>query len=125
MLFSLPDSISGAIWTNTLPAKLEAALGPLNATLPTYAYGSPLTFIVDYPLGTPERTAMIGAYAQVQQLLTIAGTALAVPLILAAICLRNPVLGDTQALDNAEAMSQASTEVEDHGFNQKTEKTEV
>ncbi|KAI8070829.1 ferrichrome-type siderophore transporter [Gongronella butleri] len=122
---AIGNSISGAIWTNTLPAKLEAALGPLNATLPTYAYSSPLYFIVDYPLGTPERTAMIGAYSQVQQLLTITGTALAVPLIIAALCLRNPVLGDTQALDNAEALSQASTEVEDEGFNQKTEKTEV
>jgi uncharacterized membrane protein len=39
-------------------------------------------------------------------LLTITGTCLAIPVIIAALLLGNPRLGDTQALENAESSSE-------------------
>ncbi|OZJ05129.1 hypothetical protein BZG36_01347 [Bifiguratus adelaidae] len=100
---AIGNAVSGAIWTNTLPARLAVNLSPFNnATLATYAYGSPLSFIVDYTWHTPERAAVIEAYQYSQKLLTITGTCLAVPLILAALLLKNPRLGDTQVLPDAE-----------------------
>jgi SIT family siderophore-iron:H+ symporter-like MFS transporter len=100
------DSISGAIWTNTLPTQLSQNLGPINASLVSVAYSSPFTFIAEYPVGTPERTAVIEAYNYSQKLLTITGTCLAIPLIVAALLLRNPRLTDNQALSIAETSSQ-------------------
>lgn len=70
------------------------------------AYSSPFTFIAEYPVGTPERTAVIEAYNYSQKLLTITGTCLAIPLIVAALLLRNPRLTDNQALSIAETSSQ-------------------
>jgi SIT family siderophore-iron:H+ symporter-like MFS transporter len=57
-------------------------------------------------MGTPERTAVIDAYNHSQKLLTITGTCLAIPVIIAALLLGNPRLGDTQALENAESSSE-------------------
>ncbi|CAM0141654.1 hypothetical protein VKS41_000762 [Umbelopsis sp. WA50703] len=103
---AIGNSISGAIWTNTLPAQLAQNLGSLNASLADIAYSSPFTFIAEYPMGTPERTAVIDAYNHSQKLLTITGTCLAIPVIIAALLLGNPRLGDTQALENAESSSE-------------------
>ncbi|TFK51951.1 siderochrome-iron transporter [Heliocybe sulcata] len=96
------NTISGAIWSNTLPSKLSEYLGPINATLVPSAYNAPLTFILSYPVGTPERTAVVRAYNETQRYLAITGVCLAVPLFVAACCLRNPRLGDLQALPEAE-----------------------
>ncbi|EJD06330.1 MFS general substrate transporter [Fomitiporia mediterranea MF3/22] len=93
-------AISGAIWTNTLPGKLNFYLG--NSTLATEAYGAPLTFIVSHPFGTPERTQMVKAYNDAQRLLCITGVCLCVPFLLCALVLRNPRLGDRQSLEEAE-----------------------
>ncbi|KAI9304702.1 MFS general substrate transporter [Cunninghamella echinulata] len=98
------NSVAGAIWTNTLPGKLEENfMGFNNATaLHSDAYGSPLTFIEKYPMGTPERSAMTGAYDYTQRILTITGCAMAVPLLIATLTLHDRLLGDTQSLPNAE-----------------------
>ncbi|KAG2178275.1 hypothetical protein INT44_001425 [Umbelopsis vinacea] len=102
------NSVSGAIWTNTLPAQLEQNLAPINSSLAAIAYSSPFTFIAEYPMGTPERSAVIEAYNYAQRLLTITGTCLAIPLIIAAFLLGNPRLEDTQALDSAETSTQGT-----------------
>ena len=92
--------MSGAIWTNTLPGKLESYI--TNSTLALDAYSAPLTFVVSYPVGTPERAGMIRAYGEVQRLLCITGACLCVPFLVCALVLRNPRLGNKQSLDEAE-----------------------
>ncbi|KAE9569200.1 Siderophore iron transporter 1 [Colletotrichum fructicola] len=95
------NTISGAIWTQVLPGVLEDKLAPLgNTTLAELTYGSPFSVVVEYPVGTPERTAIIDAYQSVQRLLTITGICLTVPLICFAFLLRNPKLNDEQTLAN-------------------------
>ncbi|KAK2031307.1 major facilitator superfamily transporter [Colletotrichum zoysiae] len=93
------NTVSGAIWTQVLPSTLQENLAQFNnETLATYVYGQPLFAIVDYPIGTPERTAIIESYRHVQRLLTITGICLTVPLIAFAFLLRNPKLNDEQTL---------------------------
>lgn len=95
--------VSGAIWTNVLPSTLEDRLAPLgNSTLAASTYANPFLIIAEYPVGTPERTAIIAAYQHAQRLLCITGICLAVLLIGFSLCLRNPKLGNEQSLPDAE-----------------------
>ncbi|KAL2266005.1 hypothetical protein VTJ83DRAFT_5357 [Remersonia thermophila] len=99
-------AVSGAIWTQVLPDALRsrfAALG--DEALATSAYQDPFSFALTYPVGTPERQALIEGYKHAQRLLTITGICLCVPLIAFAAVLRNPKLNDAQTLaveDNEE-----------------------
>lgn len=95
---ALGYAVAGAMWTQLLPQELEKRFAPINATMAQEAYGMPLTFIVGYPIGTPERTAMIGGYQHIQRLLTITGISLCVPLIIFALLNRNVYLTDEQSL---------------------------
>ncbi|KAF4970582.1 hypothetical protein FZEAL_10002 [Fusarium zealandicum] len=95
---SLGNSVSGAIWTQVLPSQLTKNLAGINETLAAYAYEQPLLAIMEWDVGTPERTAMINSYRDVQRFLTITGICLCVPLIGFAMCLRNPKLNDNQNL---------------------------
>lgn len=54
--------------------KLEQNLG--NATIAASVYADPYTAAITYPVGTPERTAIIESYQSVQRLLCITGLAL-------------------------------------------------
>ncbi|KAI8804129.1 siderophore iron transporter 1 [Cladochytrium replicatum] len=54
---ALGNTISGAVWTQTLYSSLESTLG--NATLAESVYGDPFSAIDMYPFGTPERTAIV------------------------------------------------------------------
>ncbi|EFW98896.1 siderochrome-iron transporter [Grosmannia clavigera kw1407] len=90
------NTVSGAIWTQVLPGELEKRLASINATLAATTYGDPFTSAAMYPLGTPERTAIIGAYQHTQRLLCITGICLCVPLIGFAFALRDPKLNDEQ-----------------------------
>ena len=92
------NAVSGAIWTQVLPFALEDRLASINSTLAVSAYGDPFTAALTYPLGTPERTAIIDAYQHTQRLLCIAGICLCVPLIGFAFVLRNPKLNNNQNL---------------------------
>jgi SIT family siderophore-iron:H+ symporter-like MFS transporter len=92
-------AVSGAIWTQVLPGQLDQRLAPFgNATLSSLAYADPFTFSAAYPVGTPERQAVIDSYKYAQRLLTITGICLCVPLIGFAAVLRNPKLNDEQTL---------------------------
>ena len=73
-------AISTAIYTNKFPAALAEAL-PGNATLNAELYGS-LTTQLLYPIGSPERTAVIYAYGVSQWYLTIAATVILIPCFL-------------------------------------------
>ncbi|KAI0011328.1 major facilitator superfamily domain-containing protein [Xylariaceae sp. FL0662B] len=92
------NAVSGAVWTQTLPAVLEEELNPINATLAHSAYGDPFTAATEWPVGTAERTAIISAYQHTQRLLVITGICLCVPLIGFALALRNPKLNSQQTL---------------------------
>ncbi|KAH8892395.1 MFS transporter [Thozetella sp. PMI_491] len=92
------NTVSGAIWTQVLPNALEERLRPINSTLAALTYADPFTMAATYPLGTPERTAIVDAYQYAQRLLTITGICLCVPLIGFAFTLRNPKLNDNQNL---------------------------
>ncbi|KAG5984961.1 hypothetical protein E4U55_002368 [Claviceps digitariae] len=110
---ALGNTVSGAIWSQVLPGKLNELLNPLNSTLGTTMYLNPLTTYTTYPLGTPERTAMVQSYQSVQKLLTITGICLCVPLIIFAILLRNPRLDNRQTLAKDSATeTEADTETD-------------
>ncbi|KAK4046873.1 ferrioxamine B transporter [Microbotryomycetes sp. JL201] len=101
---ALGNTISGAIWTQVLPGQLQQKLSAVstNATLVSYAYGSPFFFIVDYPWESPERQAVVLAYQHTQKLLCITGICLSVPLLVFTLIVRNPLLGKEQSLPDAE-----------------------
>ena len=61
---SIGQAISVAIYADKFPKALDRVL-PGNATLNAELYGS-LTTQLLYPIGSPERTAVIYAYADAQ-----------------------------------------------------------
>jgi hypothetical protein len=78
---AIGQAVSGAIYTNTFPGALDNALDqvmPRNTTLSALLYGS-LTEQLSFPIGSPERTAVISAYGATQERLTIAGVAFLIP----------------------------------------------
>lgn len=95
---ALGNAVSGAIWTQTLPQQLSQNLAGINDTLAEFTYGNPFVAAATYPVGTPERDAIIEAYKHAQRILTIVGICLTVPLIFFALVLRNPKLNDRQTL---------------------------
>lgn len=111
---AIGSTISGALWTQILPGELERNLARVtnNATVAVYAYSNPLFFVFDYPVGTPERDAVIVSYRHIQRMLCITGICLCIPLIAFSLCLRNPRLGREQSLPDAEkSFSETSSEV--------------
>ena len=100
---ALGNCVSGIIWSQTLFPTLERNLAfTSNSTLAATFYGSPLTVVFEYPVGTPERDAIIASYQHVQRLLCITGICLCVPLIFFAMMLRNPHLSTEQSQPEAE-----------------------
>ncbi|KAK5203385.1 ferrioxamine B transporter, partial [Exophiala xenobiotica] len=86
-----------------LPGALEDRLAVFgNSTLAAATYGNPFGVIFEYPVGTPERSAIIDAYQHTQRLLCITGICLVTLLIGFALCLRDPKLGNEQSLPDAE-----------------------
>ncbi|CCO26817.1 Siderophore iron transporter 1 AltName: Full=Ferrioxamine B permease [Rhizoctonia solani AG-1 IB] len=105
---ALGNAISTAIWTQTLPKKLAQHLG--DATAAASAYASPLTYIASYPVGTPERTAMIAAYSEVQRYLAITGLCLSVIVFVASLFLRNYKVDERQSLPEEERLGHKVSE---------------
>lgn len=103
------NAVSGAIWTQVLPVRLAQSFSGFgNDTLAVYTYSQPLSAILDFPVGSSERDAMIDAYKHVQRLLTITGICLCIPLIAFSLCLRNPKLTDQQNLVENEKPGEAT-----------------
>lgn len=69
------SSVSGAIWTHSLPGALQRLL-PESAVGDWQTIYDDINVQLSYPLGSPERTAIIAAYAQSQSRMLIAGTAI-------------------------------------------------
>lgn len=98
---ALGASVSGAIYTNLLYDRMveELSKAGLDASLATQAYGLPFEFIVSYTWGTPERVAIVLAYAHVQRILCIVGLVLCFPLLLDTFFLRDHQLDSVQLLE--------------------------
>ncbi|KAF1933668.1 siderochrome-iron uptake transporter [Didymella exigua CBS 183.55] len=94
------NTVSGAMWQHIIPGELLRQTG--SSTLAGEVYADPFTFAKTYPIGTPERDAVILAYRHVQRLLCIAGICLSILLIGFSLVIRNPELGKKQSLENAE-----------------------
>ncbi|KAG9251642.1 major facilitator superfamily domain-containing protein [Emericellopsis atlantica] len=110
---ALGNTVSGAIWRQTLPGYLEKNVQ--DQSVAASAFSEPLNIIAQYPMGTPERQGIIASYRQTQRLLTITGICLCVPLIGFAAALRNPRLNHDQTLakesdDESELGDRAASE---------------
>ncbi|CAE7208335.1 unnamed protein product [Rhizoctonia solani] len=105
---ALGNAISTAIWTQTLPKKLAEHLGDAEAA--SRAYASPLTYIVLHPVGTPERTAMIAAYSDVQRYLAVTGLCLSLIVFIASLFLRNYKVDERQSLSEEERLGRKAPE---------------
>ncbi|KAJ5651173.1 uncharacterized protein N7484_004896 [Penicillium longicatenatum] len=100
---ALGTCVSGAIWTQTLYKSLVDNLAfQSNTTLAHAVYDSPFEVVPFYPIGTPERSAIIVSYRHVQRLLCVTGICLAAPMITLAFVLRNPKLSKEQSQPEAE-----------------------
>ena len=101
---ALGTCVSGAIWTQNLyPSLVDSLAFQSNATLARAVYESPFEVIPAYPIGTPERNAIVFSYRHVQRLLCITGICLAAPMIALAFLLRDPKLSTNQSQPEAEA----------------------
>lgn len=82
------NSISGAVWTHTLPKALQANLP--EEVLPDWeSIYADLEMQLSYPIGDPVRTAIQMAYAEAQSRMLIAGTAIMALALLFTILMRN------------------------------------
>ncbi|OAQ61767.1 siderochrome-iron transporter (Sit1) [Pochonia chlamydosporia 170] len=109
---AIGNAISGAIWTQILPGQLQNDLAEFgNSTLAEVVYNSPFTAIEDYPWGSPERDRIVVSYRYTQRILCITGICIAALVILFALSLRDPKLGDEQSLPNAEVKDVKYNEV--------------
>lgn len=105
---ALGNSVSGAIWSQVMPGTLAKNLAGINETLAVTAFADPFTAAMEWPMGTPERDALIVSYRHVQRLLTITGICLCIPLIGFSLALRNPKLNDEQTLATEDKESTVS-----------------
>ena len=103
---ALGDTIAGAIWSQVLPGALGSRID--DPALAAQAYGDPFTFATTHAMGTPARQAVVESYRYVQRLLCITGICLTVPLIVFAVCMRNPKLTKEQSFANAEDSEESS-----------------
>ncbi|KIX04756.1 uncharacterized protein Z518_05626 [Rhinocladiella mackenziei CBS 650.93] len=100
---ALGSCVSGAIWTQTLYKELNKNLAPFNnATLAPALYAAPFYVVPEYPIGSPERDAIIVSYRYIQRLLTITAAGLTVPVFIAAVFLRDPKLATEQTQPEVE-----------------------
>ncbi|KAI2790569.1 Siderophore iron transporter mirB [Penicillium oxalicum] len=89
------SSVSGAIWTNTLPKKLQELLPDETKNMWADIYES-LDMQLSYPVGDPTRTAIQNAYASSQRNMMIAGTAVMGLSIVWVLMMRNIKVKDNK-----------------------------
>ncbi|QEU58677.1 hypothetical protein KDRO_A06980 [Kluyveromyces lactis] len=93
------SAVSGAIWTQLLYKQLLQHLDG-DATLAASFYGSPLTYIAQYPWGTPVRDGVVQAYRYVQKYEVLVALVFTAPLFVFSLCLRDPPLTNEVAHKN-------------------------
>ncbi|AQZ15270.1 hypothetical protein BZL39_I00120 [Zygosaccharomyces parabailii] len=110
---SVGAAVTGAIWTNVLPKQIQERLH--SETLSAYAYGQPFEFIVQYTWETSQRQAVVHAYRYTQKILCIVGLVFCVPLMAAALLLRDKRLESVVAPEDFD--EKAINEEEDSNAN--------
>lgn len=108
---ALGSTVSGAMWSQLMYDAIYNNMVDmgLDGTLAEIAYASPYEFIKEYTWGTPQRIAVVLAYASVQRKLCIVGICLCVPLLASSLFLRNHYLANVQSLDEIHAPSEGVT----------------
>ncbi|KAL4819948.1 siderophore iron transporter mirB [Aspergillus spinulosporus] len=91
------SSVSGAIWTNTLPEKLREYLPAETKHLWSAIYDS-LDSQLSFPVGSPTRIAIQNAYASSQRNMMIAGTAIMALSLVWVMMMRNIVVKDRDGI---------------------------
>lgn len=97
------NAIAGSVWTQRMPVTLANNIA--NSTVASGFYTSPLSYVVQFPIGTPERTGAINAYGEVARILSIIGICLSALIVVWAFLLKDDILGDTQSREDAEVDS--------------------
>lgn len=82
------NSVSGAIWTNTLPEYLQRYL-PAEALPEWEAIYGDLALQLSFPMGDPTREAVMLAYAEAQSRMLIAGTSIMGLALVCVLLIRN------------------------------------
>lgn len=108
------SAVSGAIWTNILPREIYRNIA--DRSVADTAYGSPTTFILNHPWGTETREGLVISYRYVQKILCTVGLCFCVPLLIAALILRDHKLTSTVALEDAHDDEAVYDEKEYHIF---------
>ncbi|WWC71792.1 uncharacterized protein I206_105751 [Kwoniella pini CBS 10737] len=85
---AIGNSISGAIWTNTLPSALQQFLPAETLDQWEDIYES-LDLQLSFPMGDPTRTAINEAYAEAQRRMLIAGTSIMALALFCVIAIKN------------------------------------
>lgn len=100
---AIGNSISGAIWTQTMYKEIVKQMEKLgvDTSEAATAYSSPIGWIATNTWGTPARRAVALAYAHIQRKMCIVAVCLCVPLLVCALLLRNHKLLSVQSLDEA------------------------
>lgn len=80
---SIGFAVAGALWTNIFPAQLYARLPEGSKDMAAVIFAD-IKMQAEFLDGTPEREAVVGAYAHVQRMMVITGACL-MPLVLASI----------------------------------------
>ncbi|WWC72828.1 uncharacterized protein I206_106792 [Kwoniella pini CBS 10737] len=100
--FGIGAAISGAMWTNLVPDKLNIYLQG-NQTLIAAAYSDPLTYATQWPVGTWQRDGVARAQDEAQRVMVIVGTVVSfVGMLTAIFVLENLKLTDNQSLEESE-----------------------
>lgn len=85
---SIGFAISGGIWNNILPGQILARLPEESKHMAAEIFGD-MVLQMSFADGTPEREAVVGAYAHVQRLMVITGVSLMPLVILSVVIWRN------------------------------------
>lgn len=97
------NAIAGAVWTQRMPITLANNIA--DPVVAAGFYATPLTYVLQFPLGTPERTGAINAYGEVARILSIVGICLSALIIVWAFLLKDDIMGDSQSREDAEVES--------------------
>ncbi|CCH46887.1 Siderophore iron transporter [Wickerhamomyces ciferrii] len=95
---AVASAVSGAVWTNLLPGRLEKDFEQYgNATLAKFAYKSPYKFVKEYKYGSDIRNSLIESYRYIQKMEVLIALVFCAVMLGCAFALRDPELTDEQA----------------------------
>lgn len=82
------SAVSGAIWSHNIQNKLMLYLPEAAKVNMTMIYGSAV-MATSYPMGSPERAAIIRSYDETMRILLIVAVCVCIPMLPAGLCMTN------------------------------------